>query len=37
MALAVGGQVKDETGERFGEYDGFPAEPEGYVVGRGRP
>jgi hypothetical protein len=28
-------RVEDETGERFGEYDGFPAEPEGYVATAG--
>ena len=32
MALAGGGQVKDEAAERFGEYDGFPAEPQVYFA-----
>src|SRR6266568_952129 len=35
VALAGGGQVKDETGERFGEYDGFPAEPQVYFTAAG--
>jgi hypothetical protein len=35
VALAGGNQVKYETGERFGEYDRFPAEPEGYFVTAG--
>ena len=35
VALAGGDQVKDETGERFGEYDRFPAEPQAYFVAAG--
>jgi hypothetical protein len=35
MALAGGDQVKDETGERFGEYDGFSAEPQVYFAAAG--
>jgi len=35
MALAGGDQVKDEAGERLGEYDGFPAEPQRYLAAAG--
>src|SRR6266704_3869154 len=35
VALAGGGQVKDETGERVGEDDGFPAEPQRYFAAAG--
>src|SRR6266699_704005 len=35
VALAGGDQVKDETGERFGKYDGFPAEPQVYFTAAG--
>jgi len=35
VALAGGDQVKDETGEWFGECDGFPAEPQVYFAAAG--
>jgi hypothetical protein len=35
VALACRDQAEDETGERFGEYDGFPAEPQVYFAAAG--
>src|SRR5712691_5999631 len=35
VAVAGGGQVKDEAGERLGQHDGFPAQPQRYLVTAG--
>ncbi len=32
VAAAGGDEVKDEAGQRFGEHDGFTAQPQPYLV-----